>query len=290
MDRESDSKGNSVTAKGSRSLRLVLEYDGSSFCGWQCQDGQITVQQTLEEALGEVFGHRCPTITAGRTDSGVHAMGQTVSLRTESTLPPKAILALVNRTLPSSVALRGVYEAPPNFDARRDALARHYRFFLLLRRHRTALGRQFVTIIPPDVDPQRLPVVAKILEGEHDFQAFRSVACQSKRTCLTLRPIGISQPSPQLIVLDFSCRSFLHNMIRILTGTMINFARGRVTLEEIQQMLDTGQRHHEAITLPPQGLFLRAVDYPAEVTDCPGSHVSFPLDDGPSQGWVWDHA
>ncbi len=270
-----------------RQLRITLEYDGSGYCGWQRQEGQPTIQHAVENALERVLGHPCPTITAGRTDTGVHALGQTISLSTSSPLPHRALLVLLNRDLPPDIAVRAVHSAPSTFDARRDALTRHYRFHLLRRNSRTAIAPRLVTVVPPDVDVDAMRQAARIMEGEHDFQAFRSTACQSKRTRLTLNPIGIREMDQGVLLIDVSCRSFLHNMVRILTGALLSHGRGRIGLDEIQRMLDQGQRHHAAVTLAPHGLFLRQVDYPQEIHLQPGATVSFPLDHGsPAHGAI----
>lgn len=261
-----------------RKLRIILEYDGSSYCGWQWQDGPPSLQRSVELALEKVLGHPARTVCAGRTDTGVHALGQTISLATTSTLPHRAILILLNRHLPADISALAVHEAPLTFDARRQAQSRHYRFHLLRRTSRSAIAPRMVTVVPPELDLDAMGAAAALLHGNHDFSAFRSSACQAKRTRLDMQPIHITSQDQATLLVDVSCRSFLHNMVRILTGTMLAHARGRLSLDDIRAMLETGQRHHEAVTISPNGLFLRHVDYLPEILAQPGAHVSFPLD------------
>lgn len=240
---------------------MTLEYNGARYAGWQRQINALTVQEVVEAALEQHVGSFVRVTASGRTDAGVHARGQVVSFKTESRLPAEAIGRGLNRFLPDDVAVLSAEDAEPDFDARRSARLRHYRFFLLNRRVRPALGADFVTHVPARLDLEKMRAAAEVLAGEHDFSAFRSVACTATRTRLTLHPVEITPLEGEVIQLDFRCRSFLQNMVRILTGTLVGAGSGKLPLEEIRRMLESGVRHQQAVTVKPGGLFLWGVSY-----------------------------
>lgn len=244
-----------------RNVRLTLEYDGTHFAGWQRQRGQRTVQQVVEEALEQHLGHPVRVTASGRTDAGVHARGQVISFFTESAMPINGIWRGLGSYLPADIAVREATDAPPDFDARRSARLRWYRFFLCNRPIRPAVGASYLTHIPKPVDLTLMQQAAHEFTGEHDFQAFRAITCTATRTRLTMHPIEISALPDNLLQVDIRCRSFLHNMVRIITGTLVAAGQGRLTPAQIREMLDSGVRLHEAVTVPPNGLFLWHVYY-----------------------------
>ena len=250
-----------------RTIRMTIEYDGTAYAGWQLQRGSPTIQGQLEAALEKHLGHPVRVTASGRTDSGVHARGQVISFHTDHTMPAVAMGRAINTSLPSDIVVRESAEALPTFDARRSARLRWYRFYLHTRSVRPALGARYLTLIAGRLDIRKFRLAAEALSGEHDFQAFRSAACTAKRTRLTLHPIQVTELPDGILQLDIRCRSFLHNMVRILTGTMVAVAQGRMTLDDVQQMLLTGERHGQSRTVGPQGLFLWEVSYEPDHTD-----------------------
>ena len=247
-----------------RNIRLTVEYDGTRFAGWQRQVNGLAVQQVLEEALERQLGHKVRVTAAGRTDSGVHAIGQVVNFHTASHLKPRAIERATLLHLPPDVTISQAEEVPHTFDARKSARLRWYRFFLCNRGVRPAVGAPYLSHVIGRLDMDRMRHAADALSGNHDFQAFRAITCTAVRTRLDLQPIEITRTPEDIIIIDFRCRSFLQNMVRILAGTLVSCARGKLSVEEIRQMLTSGQRRNEATTLPPNGLFLWKVLYQGE--------------------------
>lgn len=244
-----------------RSIRLTVEYDGTRYVGWQRQANGLSVQQVLEDALAAHLRERVRVTGSGRTDSGVHALGQVASFRTASRMPVRGIARGLLEHLPPDVTVTDAAEAPDTFDARRSARLRWYRFFLLNRPVAPALARAHMTHVARRLDPARMAEAAAVLAGAHDFAAFRSVSCTARRTRLDLWPVGIAAPGDGVIVMDFRCRSFLQNMVRILAGCVVACGEGRMTADDLRRMLETGERSRHAVTLPPQGLHLWRVYY-----------------------------
>jgi len=250
-----------VSSDDKRMIRMTLEYDGTEYAGWQRQKNVQSIQQTVEEALERHLGEEIRVTASGRTDSGVHAMEQVISFATNSTIPGPAIGKGLMLHLPSDISVTRSEDAAPDFDARRDARLRWYRFFLCNRSARPAAGARYLTHVPRKLDLDLMRQAAGQLAGEHNFEAFRAVTCTAKRTTLTMQPIEIAVLPDNIIQIDYRCRSFLHNMVRILTGTLVAAAQNKLTNDDITAMLETGRRHQLAVTVPPNGLFLYRVFY-----------------------------
>ncbi|MCX7020204.1 MAG: tRNA pseudouridine(38-40) synthase TruA [Candidatus Sumerlaeota bacterium] len=244
-----------------RNIRMILEYDGSRYVGWQRQKNGVSVQQRIEEALEQQLGHKITAYAAGRTDAGVHALGQVINFRTTSALKPRSIMMGTIARLPRCIAIVAADEVPHAFDARRNARMRWYRYFILNRGIAPAVASCYLTHVPYTLDFERMIRAANLLSGTHDFRAFRANTCTAKRTLLELQPIDISQLRDHVIVMDFRCQSFLQNMVRILAGCLVSCGRGKMAIELLHEMLESGIRHNDAITLPPNGLFLYKVIY-----------------------------
>jgi tRNA pseudouridine38-40 synthase len=252
---------NASAKSGLRNIRMTLEYDGTRYVGWQRQLNGMSVQEKVESALSRHIGETVRVSAAGRTDSRVHALGQVINFHTGSTLPPVAIMRGTLSFLPEDIAITAADEVPPSFDARKNARLRWYRYCLLNRSVAPAAGRQFLTHVRYHLDFDRMRAAAAVLAGHHDFRAFRAVTCTAKRTLLTMAEPEITFGPDHLIIMDFRCRSFLQNMVRILAGTLVAAARGKLTNDDIREMLETGRRRNEAVTLSPRGLFLYRVIY-----------------------------
>lgn len=249
------------TNRPERIIRMTLEYDGSRYVGWQRQTNGVSVQEKVENALGRHLGERVRVTAAGRTDTGVHALGQVISFPTNRNLTPHAIARGALPHLPRDITIVDAADAPPGFSARRSARLRWYRYFILNRSIAPAVGASYVTHVPYRLDMNRMHTAAALFEGHHDFRAFRAKTCTAVRTCLTMHKPEILELRDRVIAIDFKCQSFLQNMVRILAGTMVSCARGKLELAEVQKMLDTGNRANDAVTLPPNGLFLYRVLY-----------------------------
>lgn len=245
-----------------KNIRMTVEYDGTRYVGWQRQRNGLSVQEVVENALRAHLHEEIRVTAAGRTDSGVHALGQVINFHTASHLQPRAILKGALPHLPPDVALIDSSEVPPDFNARRGARLRWYKYFICNRSTSPpAVAHNYLTFVPFRLDIEVMRDVARVLAGAHDFRAFRSVNCTAKRTLLDMHEPGITRLPDGILLLDFRCQSFLQNMVRIMAGVIVACGRGKMRVADVQRMLETGERANDAITLPPNGLFLYRVFY-----------------------------
>ncbi|MBL8448117.1 MAG: tRNA pseudouridine(38-40) synthase TruA [Zoogloeaceae bacterium] len=241
-------------------VALCLEYDGSAFEGWQTQPHRRTVQDTLEGALSRLAGHRVQTVSAGRTDSGVHGMAQIVHFDTEARRPLTAWVRGVNSCLPKSVAVRWAVEVPADFHARFSALTRSYRYVLLNQPTRPAIFSGRVGWFHVPLDVTKMGVAAALLVGEQDFSAFRSAECQARSPVRTLRRAQIRRHG-DYVVFDFQANGFLHHMVRNLVGALLFVGKGKTSPGWVTEVLASRDRTRAAPTFQPDGLYLCGVDY-----------------------------
>ena len=241
--------------------KLVVEYDGGPFVGWQRQPNGPTIQALLEEAIFAMSGERVAVQGAGRTDSGVHALGQVAHFDLESAMAPDKVQAALNYHLkPHPVALPSVEIAPPTFHARFSGTWRRYRYRILNRRAPPTLDRGHVWHVPARLDLEAMIDAASVLEGHHDFNSFRSTACQAPSSVKTLDLLNVSRAEAEIHV-DVGARSFLHNQVRILVGTLRLVGRGQWSRRDVEEALAACDRTRAGPTAPPQGLCLMEVRY-----------------------------
>ncbi len=244
-----------------RHLFLCLEYDGTSYQGWQRQAHARTVQGEVERALREILGQPVSLRSAGRTDAGVHALGQAASCRVDTSLPLPGILHPVNRLLPDDIVIVRMEEAPPEFNVRRHAVRRHYRYRLVRRSVRPAFESRTWAHVPHRLDEVRLQEAVQCFEGTHEFAAFRASACRARRTRLTMESSRVRIEGDR-VIFDFVCRSFPHHMVRVMVGTALDAARGKIALDDVRRLLrGEGGRSEAGRTAPPEGLILMGIEY-----------------------------
>jgi len=244
----------------SRRWRIVVEYDGTDFSGWQRQIGQRTIQETLEDAIRDMTGEAVFVRGAGRTDAGVHADGQVASFDLALEIPPHGLLRGLNSILPRDLAIVDVAEADAAFDARFSARGKVYRYTVwshFVRSPRLARTTWHVRE-PVDMDAVRRAAVA--LVGEHDFRAFRASDCDRRTTNRFVRRLDVERQGP-LVTFDIEATAFLKNMVRIVVGTLIDLGRGRIPEDAIARMLVSGDRSMGGMTAPAAGLTLLRVIY-----------------------------
>ena len=243
--------------------KLILQYDGSRYRGWQRLSGvEMTVQGKLEAVLSRCFGEPVELQGSGRTDAGVHALGQVASFRTRRDLPPAELLAALRAYLPEDIGAVSAEYAPPRFHARLSALEKRYRYRVWTTEAPCVFERRFVYVLPGDYAIPAMEEAARLLEGRHDFRAFSAVKTD-KSTVRTLSRIEISRVGDELRF-DFIADGFLHHMVRILTGTLLEIGRGDRPPESVTQLLNGGFRAAAGFTVPPKGLCLMEVRYPEE--------------------------
>ena len=240
--------------------KSILQYDGSRYRGWQrLSDSDMTVQGKLEAVLTKTFGEPVEVQGSGRTDAGVHALGQCASFRTVRDLPPAEVLAALRAYLPEDVGAVSVEYAPPRFHARLSAVEKTYRYRVWTTEAPCVFERRFVYVLPGDYDLKAMEAAARLLEGSHDFRACSAVKT-NKSTVRTVRRIAISRTGDELRF-DFSADGFLHHMVRILTGTLLEVGRGNRTPESVTELLAGGPRSAAGFTVPAKGLCLMEVRY-----------------------------
>ncbi len=244
-----------------RNICLIVEYDGTAYSGWQRQNQIATVQGTLEDRIKRVCGHDVDLLVAGRTDAGVHGLGQTANFLTSSKLPAGKIQSVLNHLLPRDIRIVKAREVPENFHATYHAKAKLYRYIIRNTKDYTVFDRNTYHLIRQKLNVGTMKKAAKFLLGTHDFSAFRGSLGKKANPKRTLSKIQIRKKGSD-IILEFTGVSFLHQMIRILSGTLLYVGLGKMKPEAVKEILRSKDRQKAGPTLPSSGLFLVKVFYP----------------------------
>ena len=243
-----------------RTLRLVIEYDGTDFSGWQRQLDQRTVQACLEEALQAMTGEAVRVTGAGRTDAGVHAEGQVASVRVHSRIPTGGFLRGLNSQLPPDMVVRELSDVDPSFDARRSARGKSYRYQIWNHVTRSPLRGRATWHHRAPLDTQAMREAAAAFVGEHDFRAFRASDCDRKNTVRLIRSFEVERQGA-LIRCEVEGTAFLKNMVRIMVGTLVRAGHGELDAAGVRALLAAGDRTQSGVTAPAHGLTLVRVTY-----------------------------
>jgi len=246
-------------------FRLVLEYDGAAFAGWQVQPDRPTVQGALETAIARVVGRRVRVVGAGRTDAGVHAEGQVASARLETALGAERLRLALNGVLPPGVAVVAAAEAPDDFHARRDARAKRYRYAIWNGPTRSPLRAARAWCLQRPLDLAAMREAAAALVGTHDFASFQTAGSEVATTERTLDRIDIDGAAAAAIALGFEGSGFLRHMVRNLTGTLVEVGSRRRNAAEMPALLAARDRSRAGRTAPAHGLTLEWVRYDAPI-------------------------
>jgi len=242
-------------------IAAILEYDGSRFCGWQWQDGVRTVQAVVESSFSQVADEPVRVITAGRTDTGVHACGQVIHFDTSAERSDYSWLRGVNSNLPADVAVRWIGQLSPDFHARFSATGRYYRYVIFNRPVNSALLDRRVTWEYRPLSISLMQQAADLLVGTHDFSSFRTVHCQAKSPVRELRSLVVTGKDPFVYVTAYA-NAFLHHMVRNLAGVLLTIGAGERPPGWAREILEAKDRALGGVTAPADGLYLTAIEYP----------------------------
>ena len=242
-------------------IAVGIEYDGSAYAGWQRQPDSPSVQAEVERALGFVADHDVAVHCGGRTDTGVHAIGQVAHFDTHAIRSLRSWVLGANTRLPTDIAVTWARTVPADFHARYSALSRTYRYFILNRETRPALGRARVAWIHEPLDAGRMHEAAQLLVGEHDFSAFRAAECQSSSPVRRLQAIQVERDG-QYVVMEVTANAFLHHMVRNIAGSLIAVGTGERDRDWFASILAGRERKLAGITAPAGGLYFLRIHYP----------------------------
>jgi tRNA pseudouridine38-40 synthase len=241
--------------------RLTIEYDGSPFVGWQRQVTGPSVQQSLQEAAQAFCGEAVDVRGAGRTDAGVHALGQVAHLDLEKDWPADTVCDALNAHLrPAPIAVLDAQIVDGAFDARFSAVMRHYRYRIINRRAPLTVDRRRAWRVGRRLDAEAMHEAAQLLTGTHDFTTFRAIECQAKSPIKTVTSLSVRRQGEE-IVLEVSARSFLHNQVRSFAGSLRQVGEGKWSADDLQAALEAKDRKSCGPVAPSDGLYLVRVDY-----------------------------
>jgi len=241
-----------------RNIRLILEYDGTQFCGWQVQPRKRTIQGEIEQALERVLKEKINLIGAGRTDAGVHALGQVANFKTKNKLKLEGIFKGLNSLLSPDIVVKSIKETRKDFHSRFSAKSRTYRYRIFLGR--TAVLRNFVWEVRHNLDTSKMANAAKEILGKHDFSSF-CVAKSSKQSNICNILKAKWKKSRDDLIFEIEADRFLHSMVRVLVGTMVDVGRGYSSISGFRKILLSKDRRKAGLTAPAKGVYLVKVKY-----------------------------
>ena len=243
-----------------RNIKLILSYDGTDFHGWQLQPSLRTVQETLEGAIAALTGENTRVNASGRTDTGVHAVGQVVNFRSETKLPAEVLSRALNAYLPADIVVREAADVPESFDANRDAKRKLYRYILHDGKVPDLFMRRYCHHTRYRLDAAAMARAAACLRGRHDFHSFETNWPNRASSVRTITHLAVNRMGDWLW-LDVEADGFLYNMVRAIAGTLINVGRGYLPETGVAEILEAQDRTQAGPTAPAQGLFLMRVSY-----------------------------
>jgi tRNA pseudouridine38-40 synthase len=243
-----------------RNIKIIVEYDGTEYHGWQRQPNGITIQEILEEKIASITQEKITLIGSGRTDAGVHAIGQVANFRTESGIEPENLLRGINSMLPSDIAVKDLRDVDDEFHSRYSAKSKVYDYKIHNTDVRSALFRNYSWHLYGDLDLESMRKGSCCLLGEHDFSSFCAANSDSHNHVRNVIACSIAVDHKTIIV-TIEADGFLRYMVRNIIGTLVDVGRGKTTPETFKEIMGSKDRTNAGITAPPRGLFLREVKY-----------------------------
>jgi tRNA pseudouridine38-40 synthase len=244
-----------------RNIKLIIEYDGGAYCGWQRQSNGLAVQQVIEECIGKMIGEEVRITGSGRTDAGVHALHQVANFHTSSRLGERNLLLGINSLLPADIVVRDVCEIPLSFHACFDAVSKVYLYRICNRPVRPILERNHSWFIWEPLDLARMEEALPVFKGTHDFSSFCSTHTDSVDHIRTILAMTVEKDHAGMIDISMEADGFLRYMVRTIVGALVDCGRGKRSWKEVSEILAAKDRRQAGLTAPPQGLFLMDVKY-----------------------------
>ena len=243
-----------------RNIKLTIEYDGKDFDGWQKQPNKLNIQGEIERAIESITGEKVELIASGRTDAGVHAMGQVANFKTSSNISIEKIPIAINSQVKNSIRIQNAEEVDETFHSRYNCKKKTYRYVIDNSKYGSAIYRNISYHIPMKLNVDEMKKAIKYFEGEHDFKAFKSSGTSSKSSVRTIYNANIVTEGTS-IGIDLTGNGFLYNMVRIIVGTLVDVGLGKIKADDIPEIIESKDRTKAGKTLPPQGLMLLSVEY-----------------------------
>lgn len=243
-----------------RNIKLTIEYDGKKFGGWQKQPSKLNIQGEIEQAISEIVSESVELIASGRTDSGVHALGQVANFKTNSNIPIEKMAIAINSKLKKSIVIKRAEEVPENFHARYNCKGKKYRYVINNSSQGTAIYRDLEYYIPQKLDIEKMKQAIKYFEGEHDFKGFRASGTSSKDSVRIIYKAEVIKKEEKIII-ELTGSGFMYNMVRIIAGTLVDVGLGKILPEDIPDIILSKDREKAGKTLPGYGLYLVEVYY-----------------------------
>lgn len=241
-------------------IKLTIQYDGTNYCGWQKQNNGKSIQEEIEKAIHRITGERVDLIGSGRTDGGVHALGQVANFKTDSTVPPDRFKYALNSILPQDICIISSELVPDSFHSQFDAKGKIYRYTIYNREVRNPIYNRYVYHVPKKLDLPSMEKGAECFLGSHDFKAFMASGSNVKSTVRTIKSISLNKKE-DFIFLTIEGNGFLYNMVRIIAGTLVQVGLGKLQWQSIPYIIESKDRKMAGHTAPPQGLCLEKVYY-----------------------------
>ena len=243
-----------------RNIKLTIEYDGKDFNGWQKQPNKLNIQGTIEQAIKSITGEDVELNASGRTDAGVHALGQVANFKTNSHIPIEKFAIAINSKLKRSIVIKKAEEVDERFHSRLSCKRKTYRYIINNSEEGSAIYRNLETHISQKLDVDKMKEAVKYFEGEHDFKAFKASGTSSKNSVRTIFEANIYQKENRIYI-ELTGNGFLYNMVRIIAGTLVEVGIGKIEPKDIPEIIKEGKREKAGKTLPPNGLYLVKVMY-----------------------------
>lgn len=244
-----------------RNIKLTIEYDGKEFHGWQKQPNKLNIQGTIEQAINQITGEEVELTASGRTDAGVHALGQVANFKTNSSVPIDKWCIALNSILKKSIRIKQAEEVEERFHSRLSCKRKTYRYVIRHTEFGSAIYRHLETHIPYPLNIENMQKAVSYLVGEHDFKSFKASGTSSKSSIRTIYQAEVIPKDEEHICIELTGNGFLYNMVRIIAGTLVEVGMGKIEPSAVKNILEAKDRSLAGKTLPPEGLYLVKVEY-----------------------------